>query len=480
MYQACQVTTTTVIDHYFRSSNLFIQRPELKLELVEPHMATIMILDDDHAGVFSFENKSYSVSESAGHIEVRVLRTSGARGKVLVPYKTVEGTATAVKDFEPKNSYLEFDNEETEKTVIIGIVNDEEYEKTETFYIQLEEPIWIEKMSDPSKIVEKYKKRQQRKLSNRTTDSVDSSLRTEDLNFGDKTEVEMLGKPHLGQYQKCAVKIIESTEFKGFIDQLMKKANLSLIVGTSSWREQFSEALSVNSSEDPGDEKQENPPPRLVDYVGHYVTLPWKLVGACCPPTSYYGGKLCFVASIILIGVFTAIIGDLANYFGCTIGLKDAVTAISFVAMGTSVPDLFASKVAAVQDKYADSSIGNVTGSNAVNVFLGIGVAWTLCAVAAALRNDPNGFQVDPGSLAFSVTIFCTDLKSSAIVADKNPKIFSPLNWGKNRENGSRKSRDSQQQSCGIGDCRRQKFDDFFSSELVKSKTVADEIPSNQ
>ena len=33
--------------------------------------------------------------------------------------------------------------------------------------------------------------------------------------------------------------------------------------------------------------------------------------------------------------------------------------------------DTFASKVAAVGDQYADSSVGNVTGSNAVNVFLG-------------------------------------------------------------------------------------------------------------
>lgn len=38
-------------------------------------------------------------------------------------------------------------------------------------------------------------------------------------------------------------------------------------------------------------------------------------------------------------------------------------------------PDTFASKVAAIQDQYADASIGNVTGSNAVNVFLGIGVS---------------------------------------------------------------------------------------------------------
>lgn len=45
------------------------------------------------------------------------------------------------------------------------------------------------------------------------------------------------------------------------------------------------------------------------------------------------------------------------------------------------VADTFASKVSAVQDKYADNSIGNVTGSNAVNVFLGIGIAWSMAAI---------------------------------------------------------------------------------------------------
>lgn len=71
------------------------------------------------------------------------------------------------------------------------------------------------------------------------------------------------------------------------------------------------------------------------------------------------------------------------------------------------VSDTFASKVAAVNDKYADSSIGNVTGSNAVNVFLGIGVAWTIAAVYNAANGQP--FEVEPGTLAFSVTLFCIE-----------------------------------------------------------------------
>jgi len=49
-------------------------------------------------------------------------------------------------------------------------------------------------------------------------------------------------------------------------------------------------------------------------------------------------GYVTFVISIVMIGVLTAFIGDFASHLGCTIGLKDSVTAIAIVALGTSVP----------------------------------------------------------------------------------------------------------------------------------------------
>lgn len=60
--------------------------------------------------------------------------------------------------------------------------------------------------------------------------------------------------------------------------------------------------------------------------------------------------------------------------------------------------------MAATQDQYADACVGNVTGSNAVNVFLGIGVAWSIAAIYWRVKGKV--FRVDPGSLAFSVTLF--------------------------------------------------------------------------
>lgn len=56
-------------------------------------------------------------------------------------------------------------------------------------------------------------------------------------------------------------------------------------------------------------------------------------------------------------------------------------SAITLVALGTSLPDTFASRSAAVMDPDADASIMNVTGSNAVNVLLGLGLPWFLGAL---------------------------------------------------------------------------------------------------
>lgn len=44
-------------------------------------------------------------------------------------------------------------------------------------------------------------------------------------------------------------------------------------------------------------------------------------------------------------------------------GLKNSVSGITIIAIGTSLPDTFASRSAALQDIGADASIGNITGN---------------------------------------------------------------------------------------------------------------------
>ncbi|TTS65550.1 Sodium/calcium exchanger 1 [Bagarius yarrelli] len=288
-----------------------------------PSTATVTIFDDDHAGIFTFEEPVMHVSESVGLMEVKVLRTSGARGVVTVPFKTIEGTAKGGgEDFEDCHGLLEFQNDEIFKVVKVRIIDDEEYEKNKSFFLELGEPQLIE---NPEK------------------------------KGGD-------GGSGRGLEEVKNVKQEEAEPLKGEDDEERRIAEMGK--------------------------------PTLGEHV----------LFAFVPPTDYWNGWACFVVSIIMIGVLTAFIGDLASHFGCTVGLKDSVTAVVFVALGTSVPDTFASKVAAIQDQYADASIGNVTGSNAVNVFLGIGVAWSIAAIFH--QSKGREFHVEPGNLAFSVTLF--------------------------------------------------------------------------
>ncbi|XP_065747309.1 sodium/calcium exchanger 1 isoform X13 [Phocoena phocoena] len=357
--------------------------------LGSPSTATVTIFDDDHAGIFTFEEPVTHVSESIGIMEVKVLRTSGARGNVIVPYKTIEGTARGGgEDFEDTCGELEFQNDEIVKIITIRIFDREEYEKECSFSLVLEEPKWIRRGMKALLHSAEYDDKQP------LTSKEEEERR-----------IAEMGRPILGEHTRLEVIIEESYEFKSTVDKLIKKTNLALVVGTNSWREQFIEAITVSAGEDDDDDEcGEEKLPSCFDYVMHFLTVFWKVLFAFVPPTEYWNGWACFIVSILMIGILTAFIGDLASHFGCTIGLKDSVTAVVFVALGTSVPDTFASKVAATQDQYADASIGNVTGSNAVNVFLGIGVAWSIAAIYHAANGEQ--FKVSPGTLAFSVTLF--------------------------------------------------------------------------
>uniref|UniRef100_A0A8C2J4F6 Solute carrier family 8 member 2b n=1 Tax=Cyprinus carpio TaxID=7962 RepID=A0A8C2J4F6_CYPCA len=360
-----------------------------KARLVEPLMATVTILDDDHAGIFTFTDRLVRVSESVGTMEVTVVRNSGARGTVIIPYHTENGTAQGGGvDYEDTHGELEFTNDQTTQTLQVRITDDEEYEKHENFFIVLEEPRWLKRGISAL-------------LLNQEDPEGQLSMEEEEAR-----KIAEMGKPVLGEHSRLEVVIEESYEFKSTVDKLIKKTNLALVIGTHSWREQFVEAVTVSAGDGDEDEEEgrEERLPSCYDYVMHFLTVFWKVLFAFVPPTEYWNGWACFVVSIIVIGLLTAIIGDLASHFGCTVGLRDTVTAVVFVALGTSIPDTFASKVAATQDQYADASVGNVTGSNAVNVFLGIGVAWSVAAVYWAVQG--KRFYVDPGSLAFSVTLF--------------------------------------------------------------------------
>merc|ERR1712127_870447 len=383
------------------------------IQLGTPHMATIMILDDDHGGIFGFEDSEAEIVESVGTFELKVQRISGARGKVSIPFSTEEGTAKSGTHFESVEGELEFENEETEKIIELNIIDEESYEKSLIMYVNIGEPRQIAEGKEGEGM--DY--------------SILDAKNPEDLTEDEK--IALLGRPCLGTNSRIQIRIRESKEFKSSVDKMMQKANNSMMTGSSSWLEQFTDAFTVQADDDEeegedggeGEEKM----PSCGDYIMHFLTLPWKLIFAFIPPTGLFNGYITFVVSIAFIGGCTAVIGDVSGHLGCFINLKDGVNAIAFVALGTSVPDTFASKTAAIEDEYADNSIGNVTGSNAVNVFLGIGIAWSMAAIYWEAQGE--NFIVPVGSLGFSVTIFCTEavLAILILILRRHPAVGGEL-----------------------------------------------------
>jgi len=180
-----------------------------------------------------------------------------------------------------------------------------------------------------------------------------------------------------------------------------------------SYSDQFAMALRP----DTGDEK-----PTASDWLLHSICCPWKVIFATIPPPTWGGGWPCFFSALAYIGGVTLFIQEIATVFGCVIGMAKACNAVVFVALGTSLPDALASKSAAINDLTADASVGNVTGSNCVNVFLGLGVPWLVAAVywnimgatddwkakyPSYVADYPDGGFIVPGEdLGFAVVTF--------------------------------------------------------------------------
>ncbi|CAJ0570903.1 unnamed protein product, partial [Mesorhabditis spiculigera] len=299
-----------------------------------------------------FVKGNYVCKENCGWVRVFITK----RGKTKTPhdvgvrFETEDISANANEDYVPyKNALLYFKGQEYEKYIDVEVVDDKDDEKDETFSVEL--------------------------------------LGTEDR------------ETTIGNKKRTIVTIISDDNVLKNITNTRKLVGYYLkrmTPGQATWREQIINAASVNS----GDVANAT----VLDCVLHGLAFPWKFAFAFVPPPMMMGGWLCFVVALIAIGLVTAVVGDIASIFGCMVGMPDAITAITLVALGTSLPDTFASKIAAENDDSADNAVGNVTGSNSVNVFLGLGLPWLVAAFYWCDKGQP--FVVKAGDLGFSVAVF--------------------------------------------------------------------------
>ncbi|CAF1160456.1 unnamed protein product [Rotaria sordida] len=338
-------------------------------------IALVTIINDDEPGFIQFEESITIVKESVGKAEIKVARVNGADGRVTVHYRTKDIDARARKDYQPADSELVFEHGEISKIIAIPIINDMETEKDESFVVELYNPT---------------------------------------------------GGTQIGKHAKTVVTIINDDDYKTMANKMASLVQGDIdklsVTTTTTWGQQFREAMNVKG----GDLETA----KFSHYVGHSLSFCWKVLFAFVPPTSIAGGWLTFFVSLFFIVILTAIVGDVAAILGCLIGLKDSITAISFVALGTSLPDTFGSMIAAKNSKTADDAIGSIIVSNSFNVFLGLGIPWLIAAVYWESQNLP--FTVKADDLTFSVLVFsiCCVLGMIVLIFRRFLGIFGKAELG--------------------------------------------------
>jgi len=314
-------------------------------------ICSVKILDVSHPGKVGFKHGHKNVQESAENVKLKVVRREGSQGNFFVSYKTQDGTAIAGIDYVEKSGTLKFGPCETVMCIYVDIIDNGEVEARPRSF-----ECWL---STPN---------------------------------NENNTAELLEDKH-----KIRIDISDdesySKMYNGFVKMWRKqKQHFSLSTGT--WKEQFEDAV-----EPPKD-------PSYLDFFLHSIAFPWKLIFAFIPPTDYLNGWLTFGCSLAATGVVTMFIGEVASTWGCMIGMSKAMVAITIVALGTSMPDTFASRTATIMAPDADAAIGNVTGSNSVNVFLGLGLPWVISAVYSSVSDDVEYYVVPQGTLAFAVAVF--------------------------------------------------------------------------
>ena len=95
-------------------------------------------------------------------------------------------------------------------------------------------------------------------------------------------------------------------------------------------------------------------------------------------PHQSYGRT--FLVSIALISFLSYWLVEYAVIFAEAISFPPYVVALTVLAAGTSVPDLFASVVVARQGR-GDMAIANAVGSNVFDILIGLGLPWLLVLI---------------------------------------------------------------------------------------------------
>jgi len=117
-----------------------------------------------------------------------------------------------------------------------------------------------------------------------------------------------------------------------------------------------------------------------------------------------------FFGSIMWIGFFSYWMVWWATEVGFVIGIPDEVMGLTFLAAGTSVPDLISSVIVARQG-LGDMAVSSSIGSNIFDVTFGLPLPWFLWILI-----NGKAYEVESESLAFSLVLLIIMLVAVVVI----------------------------------------------------------------
>ena len=105
--------------------------------------------------------------------------------------------------------------------------------------------------------------------------------------------------------------------------------------------------------------------------------------------------------------------------------MSERIVGLTVVAIGTSVPELVTSVIAALRG-HSDIAVGNVIGSNIFNVLLCLGIS----ALAGSIAAQPATLLVDLGALIVVTLAGAIFIRSARTVSRREGAVLCALYLG--------------------------------------------------
>jgi len=127
-----------------------------------------------------------------------------------------------------------------------------------------------------------------------------------------------------------------------------------------------------------------------------YIDLPLKFI---FPSQKHY--YIVFFMSIILIAAISFVLVEVAVVSAHILNIPEAIIALTVLAVGTSIPDLFSSVIVAREGR-GDMAVSNAIGSNIFDILVGLGLPFLIVMLISGNEISAGGDMVTSSIILFA------------------------------------------------------------------------------